>query len=360
MSLPIIALLQKPSVILNWGEQEWESLIEQAYYTGLVAKIYYILHDNSLLNSVPAHIRWHFTSADKLFLAHQQDVHREVEQINGILKSTGIKPTYLKGTAYLLDKLACSKGRIFADVDVFVDKTELTQAENILKWQGWTVKELDEHDQHYYRRWMHELPPMVNSKSGITLDLHHNLIPVVSRVRLDGSVILDGAVEKEQAYRTLSSEDKVLHSAAHLLLDSEFNHGFRDLHDIYLMLMEFQSEDECFIDRLQKRAIELNFDFILYHCLRLQQEMFLLPIDNKILSGLRTNRIAKLKAEIIVKLFKVVLLPTPDKKLTFAIYSYLLFLRSHWLKMPLNILIPHLTYKAFIKPFKQDKAEKVS
>ncbi|NMP30548.1 nucleotidyltransferase family protein [Thalassotalea sp. M1531] len=350
--IAIVELLRKPKVVNTWQDSDWEALIEQAYHTGLLARIYFILKDTGLLNNIPCYLSWHFTSAWKLFLAHNQDVQSEVERINGVLNSTGIKPTYLKGTAYLLEGLTCSKGRIFADVDVFVHGSELSQAENILKWQGWTVKELDAHDQHYYRNWMHELPPMVNSKTGLTLDLHHNLLPIVSRVKLDSELLLANLNEGENS-NTLSAEDKILHSAIHLLLDGEFNHGFRDLHDIYLLIVENQLQHEEFISQLIARAIELNFEFILYHCLRLQQDIFLLKVDDDILNMLIKNKFSKMKANFIVSLFKAVLSPLPLKGRYNSISLFTLFIRSHWLKMPLHILVPHLVYKGFIAPLKK-------
>ena len=73
---------------------------------------------------------------------------------------------------------------------------------------------------------MHEIPPMTNSVSGMTIDVHHNLVPLVSRMRLNGDEFLNKSKANEHGIVTLSSEDKVLHSAIHLLLDGEFNHGF--------------------------------------------------------------------------------------------------------------------------------------
>jgi len=357
-NIEIIQLLNQPRIVREWNATNWESLLEQAYHTGLVARVFYLLNENELTGYIPANLYWHFISAWKLFLAHESDIKKEVAQINGILSVINTKAVYLKGTAYLEEGLICSKGRIFSDVDVFVPKAKLAQAENILKWQGWTLKELDEHDQHYYREWMHELPPMVNTKSGLTLDLHHNLIPIISRIKLDSDALFENCLEREVSM-SLSNEDKVLHSAAHLLLDGEFNHGFRDLHDIYLMIQEFNAAENGFINRLIKRSQALNFEFILYHCLKLQQRLFSIELDEDIFNTLIKNKLSRAKANFIVSLFEHVLNPLPKKTFLYNLSSFLLYIRSHWLKMPLKILIPHLFYKSIIAPFNKSIEKEV-
>jgi hypothetical protein len=249
---------------------------------------------------------------------------------------------------------------LFADVDIFVDKSDINATEEMLRWNGWIAEKLDEHDEKYYRNWMHEIPPMVNSKTNMTIDVHHNLIPLVSRIKLDSTKLKDRIVSNQDGIRSLAPEDKVLHSAAHLLLDGEFDNGFRDIHDLYLLITEGVSINADFLDLLQKRAEQLGFELVLYYCLRLQQRIFALTIADKYIVALE----AKISSPIIAKLVLEMLFTVIHPSTTLAdsrkqrTYALMLFIRSHWLKMPMHILVPHLFHKAFITPYIEWKKNK--
>ncbi len=38
----------------------------------------------------------------------------------------------------------------------------------------------DPYDDLYYRRWMHELPPLVHSERGQLVDVHHTILPLTA------------------------------------------------------------------------------------------------------------------------------------------------------------------------------------
>ncbi|RMG34887.1 MAG: hypothetical protein D6720_08325 [Gammaproteobacteria bacterium] len=40
-----------------------------------------------------------------------------------------------------------------------------------------------------------------------------------------------------------------------------------------------------------------------------------------------------------------------------GIARLLLFIRAHYLRMPLHMLLPHLAYKAFVAPYRERKQE---
>lgn len=361
-SLSIIIFICQPQAVAKWLPSQWDELLQQAYNTGLLARVYATLQEHDLFEFVPENLKWHFSSANTVFLAHKQDVLLEVEHIEKALKPAGITPIFLKGAAYLLDGAKCSDGRLFADIDIFVAKKDLASTEEMLRWSGWIGKQMDKHDEKYYRDWMHEIPPMTNTRSWMTIDVHHNLVPLVSRMSLNSDEILADVIINEKGIKTLSSEDKVLHSASHLLLDGEFNHGFRDLHDIYLLMAEYTAKDPLFLSRLQKRALFLGFELIFYYCLKLEQHFFSLSVEEHLFIECEKRFNSKIVPENVLKVMIKVL--TPDvykhRSLSFNIALFILFIRSHWLKMPIHILIPHLIYKSLISPIKQRKLDKLN
>jgi len=351
-SFILMHFIVQPKLVQEWSTEQWNQFLQQSYVTNLTARVYYILKENQLIDFIPKAMRWHFLSAEKVFLAHQHDILNEALHIVKALKLSDIEPVFLKGTAYLLANDKCHYGRLFSDVDIFVPKEQIKATEQMLSWNGWINEELTEHDEKYYRNWMHEIPPMINTKTNMTIDVHHNLIPLVSRIKLNSNLLLS-KVETQGRYNVLAREDRVLHSAAHLLLDGEFKHGFRDLHDLYSLVTEGIEQKSAFLSLLHARAKQLGFELILYYCLSLLIDFFELKVNANIMQECEQSLSSPLIAKQVLQMFKRVL--QPNEKLANSIkYKtslQLLFIRSHWLKMPMHILLPHLFHKAFITPY---------
>jgi hypothetical protein len=349
----LIDFLINPDRLKEFSLDDFGTFIKQSYSTGLVARVFYILTTNNLCSHVPKNLQWHFNSAHKVFLAHKFDVQNEVARIVAALKYVKVEPVFLKGTAYILANDSCHQGRLLADIDIFIDKKDITSTEEILRWNGWVANKLDEHDEKYYRDWMHEIPPMVNSKTNMTIDVHHNLIPLVSRIKLDSAKLKDRIESNKNDVKYLAPEDRVLHSAAHLLLDGEFEHGFRDIHDLYLLISENLLINKDFLELLRERSEQLSFELVLYYCLMLQKRIFKLAIPDNYIISLAAKTKSPVITNIVLNMFVTVIHPDTALKNSGKqqFYSLILFIRSHWLKMPMHILIPHLLHKAFITPY---------
>mgnify|MGYP000432678532 CR=1 FL=1 len=347
-------LLTTPQCIISWDELTWDLLIQQGYASGLLARMYNVLSTEKLLEHIPKHIIWHFESAYKLYQAHYLDVVYEMDKLSQALNVAGIMPVFLKGAGYIASRDNSYFGRLFADVDIYIPKNKIASAEQMLKWQGWESKKLDDYDESYYRKWMHEIPPMSHKMRGMTLDVHHSLTPLTSKMAMDVEKLEKKVVlSNETGYQTLSPEDRVLHSAIHLLLDSEFSKGFRDLSDLDIMLREFSGKNSDFWCALVSRAEDLAVGRVLYYCLMSCHQIFETPIPDEVIKQIKGFSPSKIVNKIMLTCFYAVLLPNHNSCVPryINIANNILFLRSHWLKMPMHILIPHLFHKSFITPF---------
>lgn len=359
MRILIRDLLTQPQQVCNWSENDWDTAVQQGYATGLLARMYSILKKEKLLGSIPLHISWHFNSAYKLYLAHKLDVEEEINNIVKTLSFANIRPTFLKGAGYIIANDVCHHGRLFVDLDIYVDKSEIPVAEQMLHWSGWQGEELDSHDEKYYRDWMHEIPPLTHAIRGMTVDVHHNLIPLTSKLAINGKLLNDSVKSKmlTDPQLVLSSEDRVLHSAMHLLLDGEFQKGFRDLNDIDLLIRDFSAKDSLFWEKLLCRTKALGLGRILYYCLYQTRKLFDTPVPTEVVQKVNRYRPTRFVGWLLNSCFSLVLVPehVSCQNRYYNVASQILFLRSHWLKMPLHILIPHLCYKALVSPYKEWK-----
>ena len=103
---------------------------------------------------------------------------------------------------------------------------------------------------------------------GMEVDIHHTLLPLTARVRLDPERLWEASIPTGRVpLRVLAPADMFLHSAAHLFADGEVNGGLRDLVDLHRMAERFGREPE-FWPNLPQRAEVLGLSRPLHYALR--------------------------------------------------------------------------------------------
>jgi len=253
----------------------------------------------------------------------------------------------LKGAAYVAAGLPPAPGRLFSDIDLMVPRAQLDKAEVLLQFDGWVTTHHDAYDQRYYRQWMHELPPMMHIQRRTVLDLHHSILPETARIKTRPDLILAAAqpLADHPRFSVPSPEDLVLHSATHLFHEGEWGHGLRDLVDLDALLRHFGSA-AGFWDRLLARADQLNLGRPLFYGLRYCQRILATPVPEDALKNSSDQ-----PAVITLLVMDPILrrsFSTAHRASQLAgtgICTGLVYVRSHWLRMPLALLIPHLIRK---------------
>lgn len=325
---------------------DWDELIRRAREADLLGTLAYRLAERGRLGDVPAAPRAHLVSARTLCDAQQAAVHREVAEIGRALAPLQTPVVLLKGAAYLLAELPAANGRLFSDVDILVQKDALPAVESALMLAGYATTHHDPYDQRYYRQWMHELPPMQHVKRMTLLDVHHALVPETARVRPDSRALFRRAIALERdGVSMLAPSDMVLHSATHLFNNEELTHGLRDLVDIDALLRHFGA-DGGFWDRLIDRAGELQLTRPLYYAAQWTTRLLDTPVPPDAQARIRANAPAAPTRLLMNAMLGPALRPTVSMPGT-RWARRVLYVRGHWLKMPVGLLAVHLTIKAF-------------
>ena len=130
----------------------------------------------------------------------------------------------------------------------------LPDVERALLAAGWEWVKEDGYDDHYYRRWMHELPPLIHRERDRMIDVHHAILPLTARPKPDMAAMIADRVPLADGLFTLSPADMIVHSAAHLFADGDLAGGLRNLWDIDRLLREFGERDSGFRAQLVDRA----------------------------------------------------------------------------------------------------------
>jgi len=248
----------------------------------------------------------------------------EAEAARRALAPLGIPVVLLKGTAFVAAGLTAGQGRSIGDLDILVPHAHLDVVEQALLAAGWEWVKPDPYDDAYYRRWMHELPPLIHRDRDRMIDVHHTILPLTARVTPDADALLADAMPLRPGSAMLSRTDVIVHAAAHLFADGDLAGGMRNLWDVHCLL------DDYGVEGLVERAEHHGLADAVSRAVRLAAALYgkgatLSPGDRLCLRRV-TARDSWGRAT------------RPCTRLGF-------YIRSHWLRMPPAMLARHLWTK---------------
>lgn len=352
-SSPLIRFLQDPKVLETFAPEEWSLILAEARQAGLLARMAQKEKEFSTARNFPPRHEHGLRAALIQSAAFLRDVSRELDLISEALIRVDAPVLLLKGASYVAMDLPVSQGRTFSDIDLLVAPDWIRFVESELMLGGWVTGNLNAYDQRYYREWSHEIPPMTHTKRGTTIDLHHSLVMPTCRIAIDSSRMINDAVPiagSEHFWR-LRDEDMLLHAAAHLLLNGEFDRGLRDLWDIDMLFRHFLSASSEFPERLMARAEMLGLESILRQALYLTRRFFSTPVD---------GRLVEQKPSVFVRLVeRSVSSRHPDTRASEqSLADWFLMVRELSLRLPPRLLMIHLAHKMWVgfKPVKPSEA----
>lgn len=332
---------------------DWDRLLRLSRVSLLMGSLETRARAAGVLLELPEPVQAQLHAARVLAAANRRGVEWESSRLQKALNPHGLPVILLKGAAYAIAGLAAGEGRLFNDIDLLVPRERLDEVEQLLFWQGWAGTEHDAYDNRYYRQWMHELPPLTHQKRQSVLDVHHTILPPTGRYHPDPAKLRAAAVDVAgwPGVQILSPCDRVLHSACHLFHEGEWDHGLRDLLDLDALLRE-AARSESFWDELDARARELDLQRPLHYALRYCARIWLTPVPRSLFEALQGAAPGPFTQACMDWHIGTALAPMhPGATASGDVLArFGLYIRSHWLRMPMRLLLPHLLRKAFIKP----------
>ncbi|SDD60272.1 nucleotidyltransferase family protein [Kordiimonas lacus] len=254
----------------------------------------------------------------------------ETNRIKRALMGADIQPILLKGSAYVAEHLLASIGRRVSDIDILVPEAQLGETERLLGQAGWRAEESTSgaYDQQYYRRWMHELPPLRHVTRRTLIDVHHRLLPRTSRIRPDHLKMMAAARQIEGSdLMVFSPTDRFIHSAIHIFGDGAFETPARSFIELYYLYQDL-SDDER--QGLLARATDVGAQKPTAEALWMLDEYF----DIKA-GGARASLVLKSCLRSV----------TAGQGSGQFLANSVLYVRSHYMRMPLPLLLGHLWKK---------------
>lgn len=352
--------LRDPSCLSSLSEAEWDLLNRQAFGAGLLGRVGLLARDQGA--RVPVPVQHAVEGMLTLVEQQQRAVRWELHHLQRLLADLPCKIVVLKGAAYAAADLPPARGRMFSDIDILVPREQIEACEAALMLGGWISEPKSDYDQRYYRQWMHELPPMTQLRRGSCIDVHHRLLPLTARITTPPEPVM-AAAETLAAWPRFSipqALDRILHSACHLFHEGEWAHGLRDLSDLDLLLRaERAARGDALWPQLLERADTLNLSRPLYYALRHARDLLGTPVPDDAIARCK-GRPAWWARGVVDGLLRRGLMSAhaSGRLRGTGPALFLLYVRSHYLRMPMHLLLPHLLTKAWRGWMEQREADR--
>jgi hypothetical protein len=347
----LLRALREPAAMAGFLESDWDLVVRQAAAAGLLGRLAALSRQAGAEEALPVPVRRHMTAHRTIAEQQQRAVRWELVHLSRALEELPGPVLLLKGAAYAAADLPPAAGRLFSDIDLMVPKDQLGAAEAGLMFGGWHSSRHDAYDQRYYRQWMHELPPMVHIRRQTVIDLHHSILPETARIKTRPDLILAAAAPLPEypRFSIPCRVDQVLHSATHLFHEGEWQHGLRDLVDLDALLRAYAVEPGFWDDLLQ-RADRLNLGRPLYYALRYAAMLLETPVPADVIVRCPSAPSAPSRA-LMDRLFPAAFATAHHTMRTplSGLAEFVLHVRSHWLRMPAHLLLPHLVRKSWTR-----------
>lgn len=228
----LVRSLRDPASVAALDAEGWNHLLAAARAERLIGTLAWRLDGVA----VPDSVRPILADARGDTARDRQQALWEADRAVDALRGLDAKMVLLKGAAYAAAGLKAGQGRFIGDLDILVPREAIPVVERALIAAGWEWVKEDPYDDAYYRRWMHELPPLIHVDRDRLIDVHHTILPLTARPRPDASAMLADAIYITNGLYVLSAEDRIVHAVAHMLADGDLQGGLRNLWDIYCLL----------------------------------------------------------------------------------------------------------------------------
>jgi len=328
----LVRLLRNPIAAERIGPEAWSEVIAAARAESLLGSL------ASRLGGMPLPAKLGALLDDARRDAERARVQAlwEAEMARRALARLEVPVVLLKGTAYVAAGLSAGVGRSIGDLDILVPHHRLQAVQAALIDAGWEWVKEDGYDDLYYRRWMHELPPLIHRERDRMIDVHHTILPLTARRRPSAAALIAASERLGNGLRVLAPADMIVHAAAHLFADGDLAGGLRNLWDIDRLVRDFGAR-QGFWTELEQRARLHQLLGPVARSLRLSAALYGTSVDIALAGP------ARLSDRMYIRRL---LARDGWGRATRPAVRLAFYIRSHWLRMPPLLLARHLWVKA--------------
>ena len=275
----LVRALRDPGAVSALGAPDWTALMAAARAERLLGTLACRLDGLATPNDVARILADVRVDAAR----EQRQALWEVDRALVALAQVSQPIVLLKGSAFMAAGNRAGQGRSIGDLDILAPRAALPQVEAALLSAGWEWVKDDPYDDAYYRRWMHELPPLIHRERDRMIDVHHTILPLTARPKPDAEAMITDSVVIGQNRRVLRIDDMICHAAAHLFADGDMGGGLRNLWDIHCLILDDgdRNIDRDFWPSLRTRAARHGLTRAVERAIRLTHAIYGTPVPQK-------------------------------------------------------------------------------
>lgn len=187
----LVGLWRDPARAPSVEPGTWHQVLRAGRAMSLLARLAARFHDAGVIDALAPQVQRHLQAALAVAHQHERIIRWEVNRLRRATWQLDVPVVLLKGAAYVMAELPPGRGRLVSDVDVLVPGDRIAQVERALLDAGFVHTIDDVYDQRYYRRWMHEIPPLQHRRRGTSVDVHHTILPTTGRITVDAGLLWD-------------------------------------------------------------------------------------------------------------------------------------------------------------------------
>lgn len=320
---------------------DWHQLLIALRRHGLLAKAYYQLGKKIEAKNIPEPVYRQLRAGAKYADKQQQSLFYELFLLESLSEEVKFPCLLLKGAAYRALALPMSYGRLFSDIDILVPADCFNEMRNKLFFKGFYEPAMSDYDRHYYLKWSHQNPPLHHFERDTVIDLHHQIFPTASALKLNIKPFFEKAIQIKGSYfKVPCIEHLFVHAAVHLFLQEETHRSVKDIIDINALFNEVAKRNLS--QSLQEQSALIGAESAVINAVYVIEKLFKNADAAMYLQTYQRQRPSKLVCQLMLK----VLNAKPDQ---YSFAKNIWFIRGHFLKLKWHILLYHFIAKPLSK-----------
>ncbi len=309
--------LQSPQQFATMTEAEWDWVLLLANHLQVLGHLSVALLSVHSRRSIPKRVVQRLDQQIQVAEFTKRNVDFELLHLREIARQVEVAPVLLKGAAYLATGAKCGLGRTTRDVDILVPEESLDKFLAALSASGYS-KDPDLTDKHaaYYRKWLHEVPPMLHSYRKFEVDIHFRLLPKCDALSFEVDDMLSRSMlfSGEEVFRVLDRIDQAILAIINLGRSGEFLRAFRDTWDLFCIIdgnePSSNGQSSAFDwNEFSQRVIGLRLGLVASRVLELSSELHQLAVPDDVIESLAGMSRERLRRNAIYRLMRAAALP---------------------------------------------------
>ena len=237
--------------LIRSGNVRWEKVVWVATAHFVFPALYLQLRRSGLDDEIPRDLAEYMEEFTNLNRQRNQRIFNQALEINSLLKSDGINPVFLKGTAHLLDGLYVDIGeRMIGDIDILIREKDVVRAADILCLGGYQCLEgypqIRNHTIHYH--------PLVSREQPAAVEIHRQIVLYPYYKSIDCEEIF------AESRPSLLSDDLLVPSTRHQLIHNILNVQVNDFGYYYAKIFLRQIYDLHLLSE-KENVLKVAMDF---------------------------------------------------------------------------------------------------